>query len=225
MPSQPEYVNSLLANQITIRLKSKIIYIIRHGQTDYNLKKMVQGRGVDSSLNDTGRLQAREFFEAYKDIDFDKIYTSSLVRTKESVQGFIDIGIPYESLEGLDEISWGDNEGKVYDELITGDYLQGLNEWKTGNSSFRVAGGESPIEVAERQRTAMNYIMSKEEEDVILIATHGRAMRILVCWLMNRPLHDAEGFGHSNLCLYKIKYDGSCGQILIRNSVDHLGNG
>ncbi|MFM8834340.1 MAG: histidine phosphatase family protein, partial [Cytophagales bacterium] len=80
---------------------TKKIYIIRHGQTDFNLRGIVQGSGVDSSLNDTGRAQANAFFQAYQHVDFDKIYTSKLVRTRESVQQFIGKGIPYEMLEGL----------------------------------------------------------------------------------------------------------------------------
>ena len=36
---------------------------------------------------------------------------------------------------------------------------------------------------------------------------HGRAMRILLCWLTNRPLAQMDYFEHSNLCLYKLRYD------------------
>ena len=51
----------------------KTFYFIRHGQTDLNLKGIVQGRGVDSPLNDNGFKQAQAFYDAYKDIPFDKI--------------------------------------------------------------------------------------------------------------------------------------------------------
>ena len=53
----------------------KEIYIIRHGQTDYNLKGIVQGRGVDSVLNETGEEQAKKFHEKYKEHDFDVVFT------------------------------------------------------------------------------------------------------------------------------------------------------
>lgn len=51
----------------------KDIYIVRHGQTDYNLKGIVQGSGVDASLNDTGREQAAAFHKAYGNYPFDRV--------------------------------------------------------------------------------------------------------------------------------------------------------
>ncbi len=203
-------------------MKTKNIYIVRHGQTDYNKKKMVQGRGVDASLNDTGREQADRFYQAYKTVSFDKIYTSSLRRTVESVQGFISDGISYEQLPGLDEISWGTQEGLPYDPVRHKEYLNGLEAWKSGDLDYRVAGGESPNEVAARQKVAVDHIMAQENEETILISTHGRAMRFLVCWMMGQPLNAAEAYEHSNLCVYRLTYDGQSAEILLNNNTDHL---
>jgi bisphosphoglycerate-dependent phosphoglycerate mutase len=86
-------------------LKRKSIYLIRHGETDLNRKGVVQGSGVDSMLNEWGEAQAAAFFNAYQHVPFDKIYTSALQRTQQSVRGFINQGIPYESYAGLYEIS------------------------------------------------------------------------------------------------------------------------
>src|SRR5476649_1568964 len=90
----------------------KTLYIVRHGQTDLNKQGIVQGRGMDTDLNDEGRKQAQQFLNAYGHVNFDKIYISTLKRTQQSIQGFIDKGIPYEKLEGLDELAWGIYEGK-----------------------------------------------------------------------------------------------------------------
>jgi len=70
------------------------IYLVRHGQTDFNLKGVVQGSGIDAPINKTGRSQAAAFFEAYKDVEFDQIYHTSLIRTRQSIQQFVDRGIP-----------------------------------------------------------------------------------------------------------------------------------
>ncbi len=90
----------------------KEIYIIRHGETELNKLGIVQGRGVDSDLNDKGRAQAELFFNHYKHINFDKIYTSELKRTHQTVKNFIDLGLTWQKLSGLDELAWGLWEGQ-----------------------------------------------------------------------------------------------------------------
>ncbi|WP_422358711.1 histidine phosphatase family protein [Reichenbachiella sp.] len=203
-------------------MKTKNIYIIRHGQTDFNLENKVQGRGIDSSINATGRKQAQGFYEYYKQVPFDKIYVSALKRTKESVQQFIDLGIPYESLDGLDEISWGKHEGQAYDPEMHKIYLDTIAAWADGKLDIAVGGGETPLDVVKRQRAAMEYISTKDSEENILIATHGRAMRMLVCWLMNYPLEKMDVFEHANLCLYQLKYIEGQYRMVKHGSTIHL---
>lgn len=183
--------------------------MIRHGQTDYNKRGIVQGSGIDASLNDAGRKQAAAFYEAYKHIPFDKIYVSELRRTRESVQLFIDQGIPYEKLSGLNEIGWGVAEGSVFMGDNASPYFDILEKWKAGDLDIKVEGAESPLEVQARQEKALNYILSKKDEKTILICMHGRAIRILLCWIQNQPLSAMDTIPHDNLCLYKINYNGS----------------
>jgi broad specificity phosphatase PhoE len=203
-------------------LSIKKIYLIRHGQTDFNLKGIVQGSGVDASLNEKGRTQSLAFFNAYKHIRFDKVYTSVLKRSIESVQQFIDLGIPHESLAGLNEISWGNREGQ----LITPDedayYHWVLKQWQDGKTSMPVDGGESPEQVADRQRPVLDYILKQEKEDTILICMHGRAIRILLCVLLNYPLKSMDLFEHENLCLYLLNYTGSMICVEKYNDTTHL---
>src|SRR5690606_38301771 len=90
---------------------NKTIYIIRHGQTDLNFRGVVQGRGMDTDLNDLGRSQAEAFYQYYKNVPFDHIYTSTLKRTHQTVRNFIEKDIPWTQLSGLDEIGWGIYEG------------------------------------------------------------------------------------------------------------------
>lgn len=203
-------------------MSSKKIYIVRHGQTDFNLKGIVQGSGVNSSLNETGRAQAQAFYQFYKDIPFSKIYTSVLKRTVESVQPFIDKGIPYESLAGLNEISWGSKEGQTITPEEDAYYHWMLSEWQKGNTAVAIEGGESPEDVTIRQSIVMDHIMKQTEEDTILICMHGRAMRILLCRLLNYPLRSMDMFEHQNLCLYQLEYTGTMFSLRKHNDVGHL---
>lgn len=205
-------------------MTTKKIYLIRHGQTDFNLKGIVQGSGVDSSLNAKGMTQARAFFDMYKNIAFDKIYTSTLKRTRESVMGFIELGIPTESLSGLNEISWGTKEGQPITPEEDQYYHWMLDQWRLGNTHERIEGGESPEDVMKRQVVALKHVLSQPNEEQILICMHGRAIRILLCQLLNYPLKSMDMFEHENLCLYLLEQTGSHFTVRKYNDTQHLKN-
>jgi broad specificity phosphatase PhoE len=205
-------------------LSSKKIYIIRHGQTDFNLQGIVQGSGVDSSLNANGRAQAQAFFEMYGEVPFDRIYTSSLQRTAQTVAQFIDKGIPHEVLPGLNEISWGTNEGQKITPEEDAYYHWMLKQWQDGNTALRIQGGESPDDVAARQQPIIDKICADSKDETILICMHGRALRILMCQLLKYPLKSMDMFEHSNLCLYLLEFNGSHFSVKKYNDTSHLNN-
>jgi probable phosphoglycerate mutase len=177
---------------------------------------------MDTDLNDEGRKQARQFFESYKTVSFDKIYISALKRTQQSVQSFIDLGIPYQKLPGLDELAWGIHEGQPSTTQNKAAFLQIMRDWLDGRLDSKFEGGESPNEVEIREREALDEIMSHPDEKTVLICMHGRAMRLLLCILTNRPLTEMEAFPHQNLVLYKVVYDGEKFEIADFNNAEHL---
>ncbi|MBJ6111336.1 histidine phosphatase family protein [Hymenobacter sp. BT523] len=199
-------------------MRPRTIFLLRHGQTDFNVRGIVQGSGVDSSLNDTGRRQAAQFFAAYGHVPFDKVYTSALRRTHESVQQFLDLGLPHEAHAGLNEISWGVREGTRITMEEDAEYRQVLHGWVNGRTDARLTGGESPEEVAARQRPFIELLKARTDEQTVLVCMHGRAMRVMLCQLLNYPLSAMEGFEHSNLCLYKLEYTGTV--FTVKNFLD-----
>ena len=199
-------------------MKPRTIFLLRHGQTDFNVRGIVQGSGVDSSLNDVGRRQAEQFFTAYRQVPFAKVYTSALRRTQESVQRFLDLGLPHEAHAALNEISWGVREGTRITMEEDQEYRQVLIDWAEGRTTSRLLGGESPEEVAARQRPFVDLLKASHDEETVLVCMHGRAMRVLLCQLLNYPLSCMEGFEHSNLCLYKLEYTGT--MFTVKNFLD-----
>lgn len=202
----------------------KTLYIVRHGQTDFNRQGIVQGRGRDTDLNAEGRKQGDQFYQAYKDIPFDKIYISELKRTRQSIQQFIDMGIPYEKLPGLDELAWGIHEGQPATPENKAAFFHLMRDWVSGKLDTKFEGGESPDEVKERQLEALETIMAHPEEKNVLICMHGRAMRLFLCILTGKPLTEMDNFPHQNLVLYKLTYDGSTFEIVDFNDARHLKN-
>lgn len=142
----------------------------------------------------------------------------------ESVQGFLGLGIPHTQLEGLNEINWGSREGTQITQEEDEYYHWLLLQWQKGNTSIRIEGGESPDEVAVRQREAIQTILSNEEEKNILVCMHGRAIRVLLCQLLNYPLCAMDIFEHRNLGLYLLNYSGTMVSVEKYNDVKHLAN-
>jgi probable phosphoglycerate mutase len=206
------------------KLAVKKIFLIRHGETDYNRTGVVQGSGVNSSLNENGYRQAELFYEGYKDYPFEKVYSSSLRRTIQSVEKFIRKGIPHEILPGLNEISWGRSEGIKFSPETNRIYEEVIESWKQGNIHLKLDGGESPVEVKARQEVALNHILNNSHEKNVLVCMHGRAMKILLAWITGHSVADMDLFEHVNLSLYILHYNGEGFRIQTNNDISHLIN-
>jgi probable phosphoglycerate mutase len=204
-----------------VKLDTKKVYIIRHGETEYNKSGIVQGSGIDSALNANGLKQANLFFNAYKHVPFEIIYTSSLQRTIQSVQKFIDLGIPHRKLKELNEISWGKSEGVPFSPESNKKYNRILKSWKKGNVGLSLDGGESPEQVRARQRKALSVILGGKEK-LVLISMHGRAMKIMLAWLTGLGIKDMDLFDHDNLSLYVLDFNGKDFIIERSNDLSHL---
>ncbi len=203
------------------KLTSKKIYLVRHGETEYNRTGIVQGSGVNSELNENGYKQSELFFNAYQEFPFEKVYTSSLRRTIQSVKKFIEKGVPHQVLPGLNEISWGKSEGVPFSPETNKLYYGMIRSWKEGNIHNKLDGGESPVEVKARQEIAIRQIIENGEKNV-LVCMHGRAMKILLAWITGHSVSEMDKFEHENLSLYVLDYNGVDFKIEKRNDVTHL---
>lgn len=194
--------------------------MLRHGETELNRLGMVQGRGVNAPLNEAGMAQAAKVYDHFKG-KIDRIYTSSLLRSQQTVEQFHQEAIKIISLDGFDEISWGNQEGNVATMEAKNLYSETVNGWQRGELHLNVGGGENPIQVMERQKEAMKVVFN-DESDSILICMHGRALRILLCWLLNYPLNYMDGFPHRNCSFYHLKHLKSSFVVKEFNQSAHL---
>ena len=127
--------------------------LIRHGATEWNLKKRIQGR-TDIPLSEQGR-QSLLKLALPSDLNISRWYSSPLTRAIESTQL---LGIANPRVEpALIEMSWGDWEGEILKPLRRqlGDEMRN-NEAR--GVDFRPPGGESPREVQERLQAWLNQI-------------------------------------------------------------------
>ncbi len=140
----------------------------------------------------------------------------------ESITSFALDGLVIESLGALNEISWGSKEGQRITPEEDAYYHGMLKQWQLGETHIPIEGGESPEAVGLRQREFIDLLRSRPEERNVLVCMHGRAMRILLCQLMNYPLRSMDMFEHQNLCLYLLHNSGRQMTIELYNNADHL---
>ncbi len=199
----------------------KEIYLIRHGETDYNKKGIVQGSKVDTSLNATGQMQAQAFFEHYGHLPFEIIFTSTLKRTHETAKPFIDKGVAWMQFDEINEMSWGYQEGKQRTPEMIADYQKVMDEWAKGNFHAKLQDGESPAEVHERCQIFVNQLL-KRKENTVLICAHGRLNRVLVCTLLGQGLEYMENYEHQNTGLYIFRQKEHHFELILQNDIRHV---
>lgn len=202
-------------------MQQKTIYLIRHGETELNRKRIVQGSGVDAPLNEAGRQQGLAFHRTWQHVPFEVVLTSNLVRTHQTVEPWINSGLPLERFDQINEISWGDHEGKHGLPHMIEAYDSMIGEWRNGNFDARLTNGESAAELSARCKWFVDHIRMRPESH-ILVCSHGRTMRCLLCHFKGEHLREMERYRHSNTGLYLIQYNGEQFEIELENDTRHL---
>ena len=199
----------------------KTIYLVRHGQTNFNLKGIVQGSGIDSELNETGHKQAQRFYNHFKEVPFEVAYVSELKRTHQSIAPFTLGGLNQIIMPELNEINWGILEGQDPTPERYQHFLSISKRWKQGDLHAAVDGGESAHSMVERQKIGWKKIKASSFKN-ILICMHGRAIRSFLCVLTGKDPSQMDDFEHTNLGLYKLVEGKPHYKIELFNFTDHL---
>jgi len=155
-------------------------------------------------------------------VPFDKIYTSTLLRTHQTVKGFIDLELPWEQLVGLDEISWGIYEGKEQTPELLSGFEELVAAWRNGELDVSIENGESPNALMARQQVALDHMLAQRDEKNILVCMHGRALRIMLCLMTGIDARLMDDFPHTNTALYKLLYDNGRFEIIDHYNIAHL---
>lgn len=141
----------------------KDLYIMRHGQTLFNVRRKIQG-WCDSPLTEEGKKQALKAKEILKDIHFDHYYCSTAERCSDTLELITDK--PYIRLKGLKERNFGIYESESED----------LHpEIKRYDDFYKQFGGETAQEVKERMYQTLVNIMNKEDHQKVLVVSHSGA--------------------------------------------------
>ena len=205
-------------------MQETTLYFVRHGETEYNRQRIMQGRRINSSLNETGRRQAEALARRFSDVRLDAIYTSSLKRTIETAAPVSaqHRNAEVRSLADLDEMSWGVHEGTPWSDPLE-EMLEDMHaRWDRGEFDFRVEEGESILDVQSRGISAIGQIVEEHPGQQVLVVTHGRFLRVLLSTILELGLERMDEVAHANTGVNIVTYrDGEYSSSLL-NCTAHL---
>ena len=175
----------------------KTVYLVRHGQTLFNIRKKIQG-WCDSPLTEIGVQQAKavgDYFHT-QGIVFDYAYSSTSERCCDTLE--LITKMPYTRLKGLKEWNFGRFEGESED----------LNPPLPYNDFFVAYGGESQEDVQKRMRETLQDIMSQKNHQNVLVVSHGASIRnFLRVWERNSKVKLQGRI--TNGCVLKFEYENN----------------
>ena len=206
-----------------------VFYFVRHGETDYNRDRIVQGRRINSVLNATGRAQAAAVAKRLAPLDLDAIYTSTLDRAVETASAIAGrhADVPVHRLADLEEMSWGIYEGEPPSAHIQEAFEEMYSRWGAGDYAYRVDEGESILDVQARALRAMDVILSRHAKQkraqTVVVVAHGRLLRVLLASLLTTfGLERMHELRHANTCVNRLVYRDGAYEADLLNCTAHL---
>jgi len=151
--------------------RSTHLFLIRHGETDWNVEGRYQGQ-ADPPLNDRGLRQAHELGDKLASVNLDLLYTSPLLRSEQTAQIISrKLAIPFYKDERLMEINQGKWQTRLRSE-IEALYPDLFRRWETEPWEVTPPGGESLEQVGQRVFAAIDELLQKHSGKRIGIVSH-----------------------------------------------------
>ncbi len=175
--NQTSHLNKNIPDQIG----DSRIFLIRHGETNWNKEGRFQGQ-IDIPLNNNGKDQAKKASKYLREINFNKAFSSSMNRPYETAQIILNKSdLKIKKIDELVEISHGLWEGKLENE-IKKQWPELLKNWHQKPEQVVMPEGESIREVSERSVKAWREIcLTQKNEDLTLLVAHDAVNKTLIC--------------------------------------------
>ncbi|MFH0832487.1 MAG: histidine phosphatase family protein [Candidatus Aenigmatarchaeota archaeon] len=192
------------------------LIIVRHGETEENVKEMIQGH-IHGKLTKKGIAQAKRLALRLKKEKIDAIFSSDLARAMDTVKEiakFHDVKVNF--TRKLRERSHGIFEG------VTRKEFQKIRE-KRGYiiSEFKPELGESYIEVRKRAKKFLDSLYKKYRGKTVLLMSHGGFNKVLLSIVMKKPLEESMDMKQGNTCVNIVEV-GEKNRVHLINDTKHL---
>jgi len=183
------------------------IYLVRHGETEWNHSKRAQGM-ADVALNDAGRAQAEEAARRFSHIPLAAVYSSDLQRAADTAEAIASAqGLTVTTDERFREIDQGEWEGLEVEEIRR----RWPDLWGPARHYSKRPGGESPREVRLRSLAGLKDVVAAHPVGNVVIASHGGTIRWLAATALgydDRRSARIRGLGNGQAVRLTVRLDG-----------------
>ena len=175
------------------------LYIVRHGETEWNVIKRFQGQ-LNTPLTEKGMEKLRETGKKLENVLFDEVYTSELGRTVASAEiilnenrGYRNKKLELKKLGELNEVYFGVWQGLTYEEVFlkypeeANNYFYNVKNYKAENVE-----AENLKDALERFLKGINKILDSHESGNILVVTHGTVLEMFMNYVANNSIFDID---------------------------------
>ncbi|MHB8633084.1 MAG: histidine phosphatase family protein [Thermoplasmatota archaeon] len=205
------------------------IYLVRHGQTVHNRDRILQGPRLDGPLSELGFRQAESLASALSRVGLAALYTSPMMRARETAQAVVQghfanasaHPLPVQVVPELYEMDYGDLAGRPLDE-IRDELEQLIDAWKIGFVDQKFPGGESPVLAQHRVRPFAQRVLDQARREPVLVVGHGRINRILMATWTGAGLGHLEEFPQSNASVSELAVGPHTVDVVRLNDTTHL---
>jgi len=198
----------------------KNIILVRHGESEYNAKRIVQGH-IDTDLTPAGIVQVRLTGEYLKKFNIQKIVSSDLRRAHRTAVIIGDVlDIPVETDSRIREMSFGQWEGRSYDQIFKTDY-ETFNRWLQNPVACPLPYQEDIRHFESRIKSFYQDILKFEEKNILVVG-HGGSIQGILCVACDIGMENLWSLKHSNTGISILQVSGSEVSIKLLNSTAHL---
>ncbi len=199
----------------------KTIFLCRHGESEYNAKRIIQGH-IDTDLTPRGIVQARLAGEELKKLPIEKIYTSDLRRAYRTAYIIGDVlGLEPVIDSRLREMHFGEWEGLTYEHIYE-NHVEDFHNWLKNPVACPLPSQEEVKDFEKRIREFLEEIKKSPEKNILIVA-HGGSIQGIICVACDFGLEHLWGLKHTNTGISCIKlYEKKPAELVFLNYSQHL---
>jgi broad specificity phosphatase PhoE len=198
------------------------LILIRHGETEWNKQRRIQGCRSDTRLSPKGLEQADRLAAVLRKERMDAIYSSPMKRASETAQIIAEAcKLPVHVFNELREIDAGELDG-LFERELTGLYETAWKEFRNGNASTPLPGGESLQDVRKRTSWAVDRMLEKHIDGTVVVVAHLLANLAIVCQALDINLGQIARFKQAPASITILELTTQGNSLLLFNDTCHL---